>query len=64
MSATEYWTGHAIDPRTVAIEEAVQRIERELQQRFDAVQRIAIANVLEGLADEAAWHHKQFRRGP
>jgi hypothetical protein len=54
MSASDHWTGHAIDPRSIAIEVAVRTIEAELHQHLDAVQRIAIERALERLADDAA----------
>ena len=54
MSASDHWTSHAIDPRTIAIEQALRTIEAELHQRLDAVQRITVERALERLADDAA----------
>jgi hypothetical protein len=42
------------DARTEAIERTVEDIERELRQRLDMHQRIAITRALEQLASDAA----------
>lgn len=48
-----HYDGFTPTPLTLAIERAVQDIERELHHHLDAVERIAIERVLEQLADDA-----------
>jgi hypothetical protein len=52
MSATAGWE-RAVDPRAVALDNALAEIERELRRRLDPVERVAIAFALERFA--ASW---------
>jgi ribosomal protein S9 len=46
------YAGQPPNALTLAIERAVQNIERELHHHLDPVERIAIERVLEQLADD------------
>jgi len=52
MSATAGWK-KVVDPRAVALDNALAEIERELRRRLDPVERVAIAFALERFA--ASW---------
>lgn len=53
--------GHPVNPLDVALEHAMAQIERELAHRLDAVERVAVARVLQHLGDEWAYHSRERR---
>jgi hypothetical protein len=48
-----------ISPQDCAVEHALERIERELGHRMDAVERVAVTRVLEELGDAWAYHRRE-----
>jgi len=48
-----------IDPRTVAIDDALHEIEHELHRHLRPVERIAITRALERLGEQWAWHGRR-----
>jgi hypothetical protein len=51
----------AVSPQDRAVEHALERIERELAHRMDAVERVAVTRVLEELGDAWAYHGRERR---
>ena len=57
MSATAGWK-KVVDPRAVALDNALAEIERELCRRLDPVERVAIAFALERFANRWPRHRQ------
>jgi hypothetical protein len=57
--ANDSYQGATISPLDCAVEHALERIERELAHRMDAVERVAVTRVLEELGDAWAYHGRE-----